>query len=161
MSFTFIFNKYSISYIINIHMINWIKRTSRKFTNAMKGMVVMVKEEKSLWVHLFATLVVIVMGFVFNISTGEWIAVIFAVVLVIGFEILNTAIEYLVDIVSFEYNVKAKKIKDVAAMATLIVTIGAVIIGLLIFGPEFLALFAGEEPITPTPKLANIRLGWI
>ncbi len=103
----------------------------------------MVKEEKSLWVHLFVTLVVIIMGFAFNISSSEWIAVIFAVVLVIGFEILNTAIEYLVDIVSFEYNVKAKKIKDVAAMATLVVTIGAVIIGIIIFGPEFIALFGG------------------
>ncbi len=122
-------------------MINWVKRTSRKFTNAMKGMVVMVKEEKSLWVHLFATLVVVIMGFVFNISSNEWIAVIFAIVLVIGFEIINTAIEYLVDIVSFEYNVKAKKIKDVAAMATLVVTIGAVIVGAIIFGPHFMELF--------------------
>ncbi len=122
-------------------MINWAKRTFRKFNNAMKGMVVMVKEEKSLWVHLFATLVVVLMGFIFNITTTEWIAVIFAIVLVIGFEIINTAIEYLVDIVSFEYNVKAKKIKDVAAMATLVVTIGAVIIGILIFGPYMMELF--------------------
>ncbi len=122
-------------------MINWIKRTSRKFANAMKGMVVMVKEEKSLWVHIFATVVVIIMGFAFSITTSEWIAVIFAIALVIGFEILNTAIEYLVDIVSFEYNVKAKKIKDVAAMATLVVTIAAVIIGIMIFGPHFVELF--------------------
>ncbi len=144
-------------------MINWFKRTSRKFTNAMKGMVVMVKEEKSLWVHLFATLVVVIMGFVFNITTAEWIAVILCIVLVIGFEILNTAIEYLVDIVSFEYNVKAKKIKDVAAMATLVVTIGAVIIGLIIFGPEFIALFVEEtEPIYPIPVMINnFRMGVI
>lgn len=122
-------------------MINWFKRTTRKFMNAMKGMVVMVREERSLWVHLFATLVVIIMGIAFEITNTEWIAVVFAIVLVIGFEILNTAIEYLVDIVSFEYNVKAKKIKDVAAMATLIVTIGAIIIGLIIFWPHFMALF--------------------
>lgn len=122
-------------------MINWIKRTSRKFTNAMKGMVVMVKEERSLWVHLFTTLVIVIMGVIFEIDTYEWIAVIIAIALVIGFEILNTAIEYLVDIVSFEYNVKAKKIKDVAAMATLVVTIAAVIIGLIIFLPEFAELF--------------------
>ncbi len=126
-------------------MINWIKRTSRKFGNAMKGMVVMVKEEKSLWVHLFATLVVVIMGFTFDISPSEWVAVIFAIVLVIGFEIINTAIEYLVDIVSFEYNVKAKKIKDVAAMATLVVTIGAVIIGIIVFGPHFMELFGATS----------------
>ncbi len=141
-------------------MINWFKRTSRKFTNAMKGMVVMVKEEKSLWVHLFATVVVILMGFLFNISVGEWIAVIFCIVLVIGFEILNTAIEYLVDIVSFEYNVKAKKIKDVAAMATLIVTIGAVVIGGIIFGPEFIGLFESTEPVVPeTKNIINLLKG--
>ncbi len=122
-------------------MINWFRRVSRKFTNAMKGMVVMVKEEKSLWVHFFATLLVIIFGSIFKISSWEWIAIIFSVVLVIGFEIINTAIEYLVDIVSFEYNVKAKKIKDVAAMATFIVTIGAVIIGLIIFLPYITELF--------------------
>jgi len=52
---------------------------------------------------------------------------------------MNTAIEYLVDVVSFEYNIKAKKIKDVAAMATLFVTIIAVIIGLLVFVPAIKA----------------------
>ena len=120
-------------------MINWIKRTTRKFTNAMKGMVVMVKEEKSLWVHLLATGLVVIFGLL--LFDGEedlwkWVSVTFAIILVIGFEIMNTAIEYLVDIVSFEYNVKAKKIKDVSAMATLIVTIGAIIIGLIVFIPE-------------------------
>lgn len=116
-------------------MINWIKRTTRKFTNAMKGMVVMVREERSLWVHLAATLLVVIFGFLLGIDKTDWIAVTIAIVMVIGFEIINTAIEYLVDIVSFEYNVKAKKIKDVAAMATLVVTIGAIVIGLIVFIP--------------------------
>lgn len=124
-------------------MINWFKRVGRKFGNAFKGLVIMIREEKSLWVHLFATVIVLVMGvWLFdykpgNNDTWKWIAVIFTIALVIGFEILNTAIEYLVDIVSFEYNIKAKKIKDVAAMATLVVTIAAIIIGLIIFVPEF------------------------
>ncbi len=124
-------------------MINWFKRTFRKFRNAFKGLVVMVKEERSLWVHMFATLVVVIMGIVLDISTIEWVAVIFAIVLVIAFEIINTAIEYLVDIVSFEYNVKAKKIKDVAAMATLVVTVGAVIIGFIIFLPHITTALGG------------------
>lgn len=132
-------------------MFNWIKRVSRKFTNAMKGMVVMLREEKSLWVHIFVTSIVVIMGLIlFDSPTDDnndiywqWSAIIFAIVLVIGFEIMNTAIEYLVDIVSFEYNIKAKKIKDVAAMATLLVTIGSVIIGLLVFLPELTELFSG------------------
>jgi diacylglycerol kinase len=57
--------------------------------------------------------------------------------LVLGFEIFNTAIEALVDMVSFQYNIKVKKIKDISAGATLAVTIGAVIVGLIIFIPHF------------------------
>ncbi len=129
------------------NMLNWLKRVSRKFTNAMKGMVVMVREEKSLWVHLFIAAIVLIISALFDNFQGfeawEWISIILAIALVISFEIMNTAIEYLVDIVSFEYNVKAKKIKDVAAMATLVVTIVAILIGLIIFIPHFIVLFGG------------------
>lgn len=115
-------------------MIKWFKRAANKFSNAFRGLMVMIKEEKSLWVHFLTTIIVIVMGILSNLSFDSWIAIIFSIALVISFEIMNTAIEYLVDIVSFEYNVKAKKIKDVAAMATLVVTIAAMIIGILVFG---------------------------
>ena len=115
-------------------MINWFKRAANKFLNAFRGLMVMIKEEKSLWVHFFVTVVVIVMGVLSNLPLSSWIAIVFSISLVISFEIMNTAIEYLVDIVSFEYNVKAKKIKDVAAMATLVVTISAMIVGILVFG---------------------------
>ena len=115
-------------------MINWFKRASRKFLNAFRGLMVMIKEEKSLWVHFLTTVIVIIMGILSNLDLSSWIAIVFSIALVISFEIMNTAIEYLVDIVSFEFNVKAKKIKDVAATATLIVTIAAMIIGVLVFG---------------------------
>ncbi|BDV02332.1 MAG: diacylglycerol kinase [Candidatus Hepatoplasma vulgare] len=118
-------------------MIHWFKRVSQKIANALKGLWIIISEEKSLWVHFFVTFFVILFGILFDLSTWEWVAVVFSIGLVIGFEIMNTAIEYLVDIFSFEYNVKAKKIKDVAAMATLFVTIIAIVIGLLIFIPEF------------------------
>lgn len=118
-------------------MIKWFKRVGRKFSNAFKGLWVIISEEKSLWVHFFATFIVIIAGIIFKLDAIEWALIVFAVGIVIGFEIMNTAIEYLVDIFSFEYNIKAKKIKDVAAMATLFVTIIAIVIGLLIFVPEF------------------------
>ncbi len=146
-------------------MINWLKRVSRKFTNAMRGLVVIIREEKSLWVHLFATAVVIIFGiFLFDKGDGnfiaQWVGITVVIGLVIGFEILNTAIEYLVDIVSFEYNVKAKKIKDVAAMATLFVTIIAVVVGLLIFIPELQRGFIEEEPEKLIVQIFNyIKIG--
>lgn len=118
-------------------MINWFKRVGKKFTNALKGAVVILKEENSLWVHLFATIIVVIFGFIFQVDLVDWALISFAIGLVIGFEILNTAIEHLVDIVSFEYSVKAKKVKDIAALATLFVTFIAIIIGLIVFVPEF------------------------
>ena len=85
-------------------MINWFKRVWRKFKNALKGALVILKEENSLWVHLFFTFFVIIFGIILDISLVDWALIAIAVGLVIGFEIINTAIEYLVDIVSFEYN---------------------------------------------------------
>ncbi len=117
-------------------MINWFKRVGKKFSNATKGAIVILKEENSLWVHLFITGLVVIFGLILDISLYDWALISLSIGLVIGFEIINTAIEYLVDIVSFEYNIKAKKVKDVAALATLFVTIIAIIIGLIVFIPE-------------------------
>ncbi len=121
-------------------MIDWFKRVGRKFTNALKGAIVILKEENSLWVHIFVAFIVIIFSIIFSLSSIEWALIIFSIGIVIGFEIINTAIEYLVDIVSFEYNVKAKKIKDVSALATLFVTFISIMIGLLIFVPKILEL---------------------
>jgi undecaprenol kinase/diacylglycerol kinase (ATP) len=62
--------------------------------------------------------------------------------IVIGMELLNTAIENLVDIVAFRYNYNAKKIKDISAAATLILTITSIIVGLIIFIPKIIAVFS-------------------
>jgi undecaprenol kinase/diacylglycerol kinase (ATP) len=61
--------------------------------------------------------------------------------MVIGMELLNTAIENLVDIVIFKYNYNAKKIKDISAAATLILTITSIIVGLIVFIPKIIVLF--------------------
>jgi undecaprenol kinase/diacylglycerol kinase (ATP) len=61
--------------------------------------------------------------------------------IVIGMELLNTTIENLVDIVAFEYNYNAKKIKDISAAATLILTITAIVVGLIIFIPKIIMVF--------------------
>lgn len=119
-------------------MKRWFKHVYKKFKNAFNGLFIMIKEERSLWVHFFVAFLVIVFGFILKLSYVEWGLIVFAIGLVIGFEIINTAIEYLVDIVSFEYNVKVKKVKDVSAMATLFVTIIAIIIGGLVFIPAII-----------------------
>ncbi|GHU31910.1 hypothetical protein FACS1894166_04230 [Bacilli bacterium] len=61
--------------------------------------------------------------------------------MIIGMELLNTAIENLVDMVAFKYNYNAKKIKDVSAAATLTLTITAIAVGLIIFIPAAIRFF--------------------
>ncbi len=119
-------------------MINWFKRVYNKFKNAINGLYIMIREERSLWVHFATAFIVIIFGFVFELNTTEWALIIFAIGLVIAMEIINTAIEYLVDIVVFEYNVKVKKVKDVAAMATLFSVLTAITIGALVFIPAII-----------------------
>lgn len=119
-------------------MRNWFRAVYNKFLNAFRGLYIVIKEEKSLWFHLFVSALVIVFGIVFELNISEWSIMAIAIGLVIGFEIINTGLEYVVDIVSFEYSVKAKKVKDVGAAATLWMTFISIALGLLVFIPAII-----------------------
>lgn len=121
-------------------MIKLVKLISVKFSNAFRGLWVMLKEEKTLWFQIPISILIIIFGMVLKISFADWALITIAITLVIGFEIINTAIEYLVDIVSFEYNVKAKKIKDVSATASLIAILGGLTVVIMVFVPHLIAL---------------------
>lgn len=112
----------------------------KSFKYAINGLKLLFKEEHNARVHLFVALLVTAVGFYFEISAFEWIAVIFAIGFVIITEILNTCIENMADFISPEKNEKIKVIKDVAAAAVLLSTITAVIIGLIIFLPRLFLL---------------------
>ena len=83
---------------------------------------------------------VIIAGIFLKISKMEWIICIILFGLVIGGEMLNSAIETVVDIAMPEINPKAKFAKDVAAGAVLIFAISSAIIGLIIFIPKIIAI---------------------
>ncbi len=112
----------------------------KSFDYALQGIVSALKSELNMRVHFFCAIIAIVAGFYFNISSTEWIAIILCIALVISFEMINTAIEALCDLYSTEQNEKIKKIKDISAGATLIVSIGAAITGGIIFTPYFKAI---------------------
>ena len=80
-------------------------------------------------------------GFYFRISSFEWIAVAVAIGLVFITEAINTAIEQLADVVSPGKNERIGRIKDLAAAAVLLSAITAVVIGLVVFGPQVMAWF--------------------
>lgn len=121
--------------------IEFLKRTFRKFSYAIRGFVLSLKEEKSLVIHSIFGIITLVVSAVLQLSPIKWAIIVFLIGLVISSELMNTAIENVVDMVSFKFNFNAKKIKDVSAAATLVLAITAIIIGLLIFIPQII-LFA-------------------
>ena|ERR1035437_5622269 len=111
---------------------------SQKFFNAFRGMYVVYKTTRHFWIHIISALIVIVLGFYFNIFSLEWIALVFAIGFVIVAETFNTAIEIDIDLTSPEYHPYARDTKDVAAAAVLLSVFVAVIVGFIIFLPRLL-----------------------
>jgi diacylglycerol kinase len=87
-----------------------------------------------LWIHITAATAVVILGVALHISTGDWCLIAFAMGFVFAAEAFNTAVEVLTDLVSPEYNDKAKVVKDVSAAGVLIAAITAVVIGVVVFG---------------------------
>lgn len=88
-------------------------------------------------IHFVSAVVVIIAGFFTGLSISEWLVIILLIALVISTEMVNTAIETVVNLVSPEFHPLAKKAKDVAAGAVLVFAIASAIIGLLIFIPKW------------------------
>lgn len=109
------------------------------FQYAFEGIAETVKCERNMKIHLFAVAMVLLLGSVFKISKNEWIICIILFSLVIGGELLNTAIEAVVDLAMPKEHRLAKKAKDALAGSVLVVAIGATIIGGIIFIPKILS----------------------
>ena len=111
----------------------------RSFHHAFHGIAMMLRSQHNAWVHLVATIAVIIAGLVLQLSRGEWCWIVLAIASVWVAESLNTAFEFLCDVASPEFHPVVKQAKDVAAGAVLISAIGAVVIGLLTFGNQLIA----------------------
>ncbi len=117
-----------------------LKKQAKSFKAAFRGSKQLIHEHNA-YIHAFVAVCVIFAGFVFQVSSDEWISIIVAIGLVFTAELFNTAIEKLVDFISPEYNKKAGKIKDIAASAVLCSAMTAAIIGGIIFFPKIFTLF--------------------
>ena len=117
-----------------------MKKTSllNSFKYAFEGIWSAIKKERNLKIHIVIMFLVIVFGIIFNISKIEWFACILLFGGGIALEIMNTAIETTVDLITMEKNPKAKLAKDASAGAVLVMAIISVIIGLMIFMPKIL-----------------------
>ena len=118
-----------------------IKRFVKSFGYAVEGLKYAFKYEQNILAHTLATILVIIMGFVFNISFTEWLILLLIIGLVIATELINTSIEAVVDLITLEKHPVAKVAKDTAAAAVMVFAFIAVLIGIIIFVPKILALF--------------------
>jgi diacylglycerol kinase (ATP) len=112
----------------------------RGFGYALNGIWHATATQLNFRAHLVAAIIAIYAGYALHISKDEWLWITLCITMVLVAELFNTAIEFLVDLVSPEYNKKAGLIKDMSAGAVLITAIGALIIGLIIFVPKLLVL---------------------
>ena len=104
---------------------------------ALTGIFTAFKEEKNMRSHVLSALTAIIAGLIFRISATEWLLLLLSIFLVIAFEIMNSAVENVVDLASdYHFSMRAKNAKDMAAGAVLVVSGFAVITGLIIFLPK-------------------------
>ena len=122
---------------------NTLQKLLLGFVYAGSGIKQLFKTERNIWVHTIAMLCTVVLGFIVNLSSTEWIAVILCCGLVLGAEAVNTAIEYLANYCTTDKNEQIRKVKDISAGAVLICAIAALFVGLIIFIPKILLLFDG------------------
>ena len=104
---------------------------------ALTGIFTAIKEERNMQKHALSALLVVIAGFVFQVSAVEWLFLLLSVFLVVSFEIINSAIENVVDLASdYHFYMRNTNAKDMAAGAVLVISGFAVITGLIIFVPK-------------------------
>ncbi|MCQ8268380.1 diacylglycerol kinase family protein [Streptococcus suis] len=104
---------------------------------AVSGLITAFKEERNMRKHAVSAILVILAGLVFQVSVTEWLFLLLSISLVIAFEIVNSAIENVVDLASdYHFSMLAKNAKDMAAGAVLFVSGFALLTGLIIFVPK-------------------------
>lgn len=111
---------------------------ARSFRYAARGVVALLRSQHNAWIHAAASVAVVGLGFAVGLSRLEWCLVVLAMVAVWSAEAVNTAFEALCDVASPEPHPLVERAKDVAAGAVLLAAGGAVVVGVLVFGPHLL-----------------------
>lgn len=110
--------------------------TLASFKYAMRGLRAVVSSERNAKVHIVFAVMVFALALVLRISLIEFLFVFFAILLVFVAEIINTALEKTLDLISQENNHMVQLTKDMMAGAVLVTAFGAVVVAILVFGPH-------------------------
>ncbi|WP_339146932.1 MULTISPECIES: diacylglycerol kinase family protein [unclassified Sutcliffiella] len=108
---------------------------TRSFSYAFEGLLFVLRTERNIKFHLVIAIMMIGLSIYFEITKVEWLILFLVIGGMFVIEIINTAIENVVDLVTEEFHPLAKTAKDVAASAALVFACISVIIGVILFGP--------------------------
>lgn len=116
------------------------KRICYSTKYAIDGLVYAYGHEHSLWLHGILSIIAIGLGFLLDISLMQWSMILITLAVILAFELVNTAMEACVDMVTLEYNELARIAKDCCSGATFVVSITGAVIAAVIYGPKILLL---------------------
>lgn len=109
--------------------------------HAAHGLVTLVRDQHNARIHICAALLAIAFGLLLQISITEWLFVVLLIGWVMCMEAINSALEYLCDLISRDEHPLIAKAKDVAAAAVLLSALTAAVVATLIFMPKLLERF--------------------
>ena len=113
----------------------------QSFRCAFAGLAVLIRTQRNARIHLTATGLVLIFGWVAKLSSTDWRWITLAIGLVWITEAFNTALEYSCDAITDQHHPLIKNAKDISAAATLIAAITAAVIGLIVFSPTIRSWF--------------------
>ena len=108
------------------------------FRHAFAGLITAISTQPNCRVHITFSACAVIAGLLLKISILEWVVITVTITVGLVVELINTAIEFTVDLLTQEYRLEAKYAKDTAAAAMLIYSLGSVIIAALIFLPRLI-----------------------
>ena len=111
------------------------------FKFAVNGILKIFLSERNFRIELLVFVLTVTMSFIFNIDYIEWFFILVFSCIVLSLEMLNTAVDSLIDLNIDRYDVLIARIKDITAGVALISSLFALIVGLIIFMPHFFELF--------------------
>jgi undecaprenol kinase len=118
-----------------------LRRCLNSFKYSVQGLTYAYKYEQSMFIHAMFTLVAFLLNIFLKVSSTEWLITLLCLGVVLSIELINTAIEAVVDLVTLEIHPLAKIAKDCGSAATFVVTMLGIVICIIIYFPYFLKLF--------------------
>ena len=114
-----------------------MKKHHISFKHAWDGILIGFKTQPNFKVHLTLSVLVVILGLVLHLSYLEWVIILMVISTGLAIELINTAIEFTVDLLTQEYQLLAKFAKDTSAAAMLIYACFSILIAAFIFIPKF------------------------